>query len=53
MASKSGLPLKTFSLANNIVEVSPQDEIYRFNAEANKAIVAEAPWSKEYTVFPK
>jgi COP9 signalosome complex subunit 5 len=51
MASSSGLALKSFSLANDVLEVSPQDAIYRFDAEGNKKILAEAPWSKECSVF--
>jgi len=42
-----GIALKSFSLTNNIFEVSPQDEIYRFDAEANKKLNREAPWTKE------
>ena len=40
---------KTFALANDIVNVSPPDEIYVFinNAEANKRLNYEAPWKKE------
>jgi COP9 signalosome complex subunit 5 len=38
---------KTFALANDIVNISPQDEIYVFNAEANKRLNYEAPWKKE------
>jgi hypothetical protein len=38
---------KTFALANDIVNISPQDEIYVFNAEANKRLNDEAPWKKE------
>ena len=43
----SGVALKSFSLTNKILEVSPQDEIYRFDAEANKKLNREAPWTKE------
>jgi COP9 signalosome complex subunit 5 len=39
--------LKRFNLENDIVEVSPQDEIYRFDIEENKRINREAPWEKE------
>jgi COP9 signalosome complex subunit 5 len=52
MASGSGTALKSFSLANNILEVSPQDEIYRFDVEANKKINDESPWSKEWAASP-
>ncbi|KAI0311639.1 JAB1/Mov34/MPN/PAD-1 ubiquitin protease-domain-containing protein [Amylostereum chailletii] len=54
MAS-SATALQTFSLENNIHEVSPQDEIYKFDVEANKALNREAPWSKELSrmdLFP-
>lgn len=47
MAS-SDTALKTFSLENDILEVSPQDEIYKFDVEANKAAVRAQPWLKEY-----
>ena len=46
--SKSKTALKSFSLENNILEVSPNDEIYRFDADADKAINQEAPWKKEW-----
>lgn len=39
--------LKTFSLTNDVLEISPQDEIYRFDAEENRRINREAPWTKE------
>jgi COP9 signalosome complex subunit 5 len=47
----SSTALKTFSLANDILNVSPQDEIYKFDAEANKRINREAPWSKDPHYF--
>ena len=46
MASSS-TALKTFSLANDILEVSPQDEIYRFDPAANAKLNRESPWTKE------
>jgi hypothetical protein len=39
--------LKTFSLENDVLEISPQDEIYKFDSEEAKRIDREAPWSKE------
>ncbi|EDR05432.1 uncharacterized protein LACBIDRAFT_303135 [Laccaria bicolor S238N-H82] len=45
MSSRTAL--KTFSLTNDILEVTVQDEIYRFDAEANRWINQEAPWTKE------
>ena len=39
--------LQTFSLTNNILEVPPQDEIYRFDADANRKFNQEMPWTKE------
>lgn len=46
--SSSGIALQSFSLTNNILQVSPSDEIYRFDAEANRKLNREAPWTKEY-----
>jgi len=43
----SRIALQSFSLNNNIAEISPQDEIFRFDVEANKQINREAPWGKE------
>ncbi|KAF8327991.1 JAB1/Mov34/MPN/PAD-1 ubiquitin protease-domain-containing protein [Amanita rubescens] len=39
--------LKSFSLENNILEISPQDEIYRFNPDQDKRINQEAPWKND------
>ncbi|KAJ7072431.1 JAB1/Mov34/MPN/PAD-1 ubiquitin protease-domain-containing protein [Mycena amicta] len=43
--------LKSFSLANDVVEIPPEDEIFRFDAESNKRINREAPWSKDPHYF--
>ncbi|KAG1843100.1 JAB1/Mov34/MPN/PAD-1 ubiquitin protease-domain-containing protein [Suillus discolor] len=47
----SSTAFKTFSLANDVFEVSPQDEIYAFDVEANKRINREAPWDKDPQYF--
>ncbi|OAX40559.1 Mov34-domain-containing protein [Rhizopogon vinicolor AM-OR11-026] len=47
----SSTAFKTFSLANDIFEVSSQDEIYAFDVEANKRINREAPWDKDPQYF--
>jgi COP9 signalosome complex subunit 5 len=47
MASSSNTALKSFSLANDVLTVSPQDEIYKFDVEQNKKINKDAPWTKE------
>jgi len=47
----SSTALKTFSLTNDILEVSPQDEIYRYDVKANKKINDEQPWSKDPHYF--
>ena len=41
------VPLQTFSLVNSITEISPQDEIYKFDAAENRRINQEEPWTKE------
>lgn len=50
MASSSNTAFQTFNLANDIYELSPQDEIFKFDVEANRALNREAPWSKECAV---
>jgi COP9 signalosome complex subunit 5 len=47
MASSSDTALKTFSLRNDIKEISPQDEIYKYDAEANRRLMREQPWTSE------
>lgn len=51
MASSSGTALKTFSLTNNILSISPEDAIYKYDKEEDRKINREAPWSKEYAYF--
>ncbi|KAJ3710361.1 Mov34-domain-containing protein [Lentinula guzmanii] len=43
--------LKTFSIENDIVELSPQDDIYRFDEDADRKINREIPWSKDPHYF--
>lgn len=43
----SNVALQTFSLVNSITEISPQDEIYRFDDAENRRINQEEPWTKE------
>jgi len=43
----AGLARKTFDLTNDIKEIDPQDEIFRFDSDENKRINKESPWSKE------
>jgi len=47
MASSSDTALKTFSLTNDIKEISPQDEIYKFDVDANRRLIREQPWAHE------
>lgn len=44
------MALQTFSIENDILEISPQDEIYRFDEAANKQVNREAPWAQECVV---
>lgn len=45
------MALQTFSIENDVLEISPQDEIYRFDEVANKQINREAPWAQECGLF--
>ena len=49
MASGSGsnIALKTFNLANDIKELSAQDEIFRYDPAENRRINNDKPWVRE------
>lgn len=47
LSMPSNIALQSFSLNNNIREITPQDEIFRFDVEADKRINREVPWTKE------
>ncbi|KAJ6577298.1 Mov34-domain-containing protein [Mycena capillaripes] len=51
MSSSSSTALKTFSLANDVLEVSAEDQIYKFDVEANRRINREQPWTKDPHYF--
>ena len=52
MASGSGIALKTFNLANDIKELSAQDEIFRYDPVENRRINNEKPWVRESVLLP-
>ena len=45
--SSNSTAFKTFSLENSILNVPPQDEIFRFDPEANQQILSAQPWKNE------
>lgn len=45
------VPLQTFSLANDIKEIDPQDAIFKHDKEYNKQINKEAPWKSDPHYF--
>ncbi|CCA72027.1 probable COP9 signalosome subunit 5 CSN5 [Serendipita indica DSM 11827] len=45
------MALQTFSLSNDIVEVSPQDEIYKYDAAADRQINNQSPWATDPHYF--
>lgn len=47
MAHQAKAALQSFSLANDITNVSPQDEIYKYDVEENKKILRAEPWKSE------
>ncbi|KAI0249754.1 Mov34-domain-containing protein [Lactifluus subvellereus] len=51
MASSSDTALKTFSLTNDIREIAPQDEIYKFDVDANRRLNREQPWTSDPHYF--
>ncbi|KAF7375096.1 MPN domain-containing protein [Mycena sanguinolenta] len=50
-SSSSATALKTFHLANDVLDVSPEDQIYKYDIEANRKINNEAPWTKDPHYF--
>ncbi|KIY62389.1 Mov34-domain-containing protein [Cylindrobasidium torrendii FP15055 ss-10] len=52
MASSS-TALKSFSLTNNITEISPDDAIYRYDKDEDRRFNREAPWAKDPHHFKK
>lgn len=50
-SSSSDIAFQTFSLANQISDVSPQDEIFAFDPEANKRILQQSPWEQDPHYF--
>jgi len=49
MSSKTAF--QSFSLENDILQLTPQDEIYKFDSDANKEINRLAPWTKDPHYF--
>ncbi len=47
MAHQATTAFQTFSLTNDILDVSPQDEIYKYDADADRAINNASPWNTE------
>ena len=45
--AQAKMALQTFSLSNDVVEVSPQDEIYKYDAAADRLINNQSPWATE------
>ncbi|KAL0571024.1 COP9 signalosome catalytic subunit rri1 [Marasmius crinis-equi] len=53
MASSSSTARQTFDLLNNIQELSPEDEIFKYDAEEQKKIDSAAPWESDPHYFKK
>lgn len=49
--AQAKMALQTFSLSNDIVEVSPQDEIYKYDAAADRQINNQSPWATDPHYF--
>ncbi|KAL4068437.1 JAB1/Mov34/MPN/PAD-1 ubiquitin protease-domain-containing protein [Scleroderma yunnanense] len=49
--SSSTTAFQTFSLANQISEISPQDDIFRFDVNENKRILQQALWEQDPQYF--
>ena len=40
--------LQSFCIANNIEEISPEDEIYKYDVDKHKTAVEAAAWTEKY-----
>ena len=47
-SSSSSTAFRTFDLANDIQELSPDDELFRYDEKADKAFGNQAPWKNKY-----
>ncbi|KAG9224752.1 hypothetical protein CCMSSC00406_0002097 [Pleurotus cornucopiae] len=47
----SSTAYRSFNLANDVLEVSPQDQIFKFDVEENRRIDREAPWKADPHYF--
>ncbi|EJD54201.1 Mov34-domain-containing protein [Auricularia subglabra TFB-10046 SS5] len=50
-SSQSHTALQTFSLTNDIVDISPDDAIYKYDVEENRRINNAAPWRTDPNYF--
>lgn len=50
MASSSGTALKTFNLENDVLTIDAQDEIFTYDAKADREFNRAQPWTKEYVL---
>ncbi|KAG8872694.1 COP9 signalosome catalytic subunit rri1 [Tulasnella sp. 331] len=51
MASSSGMAMKSFELSNDIKEIDPADQIFRYDAALQKSIDKAEPWAKDPHYF--
>ncbi|EEB89090.1 hypothetical protein MPER_12860, partial [Moniliophthora perniciosa FA553] len=45
-SASSSTARQTFDLANNVQELSPEDEIFKYDPVEQRAIVNAAPWKE-------
>jgi COP9 signalosome complex subunit 5 len=50
-SSTAGIALKTFELENEIRTIDPEDDIYKYNAAEQKAILNKKPWKEDPNYF--
>jgi len=50
-SSSTNTAFQTFNLANDIYEVTPNDEIFRYDESAYQTLTNEAPWKKDPHYF--
>ena len=49
--SQRGIAQKTWELSNNILEISPGEEIYKYDKQQQQQMLAAKPWEKDHHFF--
>ena len=49
--SQRSIAQKTWEMSNNILEISPGEEIYKYDKQQQQQMLAAKPWEKDHHFF--